>query len=165
MYGSLTFRYSIKDSSLLTLGKLSQKIHAHRQSLKPFPKNQQKTQQTHICRPRSTNLQEQKEALIYCQGLGDEVGELTDDAHSSEKTPTSNRFHLQCGAGLIKKTLMKLDEAERVSFILLLWPNLGADLANLIAKYPDEVRVNGAQLVMPSSWKELARMSPSTARN
>lgn len=38
---------------------------------------------------------------------------------------------------------------------MTLWPDLPERLATLIAKFPDEMRVNGSQLQLPPSWSSI----------
>lgn len=66
------------------------------------------------------------------------------------------KMHLHCGAGLVRNAINRLPIPERENLIATLWPELPRKLVNLIAKFPDETRVNGSQLQLPPSWSALA---------
>ncbi|MCZ7861336.1 hypothetical protein O9X98_08000 [Agrobacterium salinitolerans] len=76
--------------------------------------------------------------------------------NTSPEDASSGRRHLHCGAGLIRGTLGRLPVDQRKAFVLTLWPDLPERLATLIARFPEETRINGSQLQLPPSWSVLA---------
>jgi hypothetical protein len=86
----------------------------------------------------------------------DHVGELPVKAEDE-------RHHLQCGAAVVRNTIARLPEEERKSFILMLWPTLPKELCELVARFPDETRINGSQLHLPASWYSISGVkAPAT---
>lgn len=71
-----------------------------------------------------------------------------------ESDPVKTKLVLQCGAGPLRAALQRLPEEERATFINIVWPDIDPGIARLLARYPDETKVNGAQLTLPNSWKD-----------
>lgn len=63
-----------------------------------------------------------------------------------------NAIKLHVGASRIRDTLLGLNQEQRITIIELIWPQVSKRLARLIARYPGEIRVNGAYLILPESW-------------
>ena len=71
-----------------------------------------------------------------------------------DSDPIKTKLVLQCGAGPFRAALQRLSEAERMPFINVVWPDLDPGIAKLLARYPEETKVNGAQLSLPGSWND-----------
>lgn len=82
--------------------------------------------------------------------------EPPEDKSPPTEDDTVGRRNLHCGAGLVRNTLKRLPIDQRKLFVMTLWPDLPERLATLIARFPDETRVNGSQLQLPPSWSSIA---------
>lgn len=72
----------------------------------------------------------------------------------NDSDPVKTKLVLQCGAGPFRAALQRLPEKERETFINIVWPDIDPGVARLLARYPDETKVNGAQLTLPNSWND-----------
>ncbi|MCV9964034.1 hypothetical protein OIU34_19320 [Pararhizobium sp. BT-229] len=83
-------------------------------------------------------------------------GKATPPDNAPPTDDAVGRRNLHCGAGLVRNTLKRLSVDQRKAFVMTLWPDLPERLATLIARFPDEMRVNGSQLQLPPSWSSIA---------
>lgn len=88
-------------------------------------------------------------------------GETDQQADRKEAGKEAEKHYLHCGAAVIRNMLARLPQEERKSFILLLWPTLPEALVELLARFPDETRVNGSQLHLPASWYAISGVKAS----
>jgi hypothetical protein len=81
------------------------------------------------------------------------------EASDQQADHRNERHYLQCGAAVIRNTISRLSQEDRKSFIVMLWPTLPDALCELIARFPDEARVNSSQLHLPASWYAITGVS------
>jgi hypothetical protein len=108
---------------------------------------------------RARNLSDTRRSEIArtaasARWAGEKSGQA-DNTLPAEDTSISRR-HLNCGAALIRGALNRLPQDERKALVLTLWPDLPDRLAALIARFPDETRINGTQLQLPQSWSVIS---------
>lgn len=69
------------------------------------------------------------------------------------------RPRLNIGASRVRTVLCEMPEDSRAKFVETLWPHLSPDLVRAISRYPGDMVVNGAQLILPESWKEFGAVA------
>lgn len=72
-----------------------------------------------------------------------------------QEEPKGSGTVLNVGASRIRKIIETLDGEDRMRFIRLIWPELSDVMLVLLATHPNETKVNGATLTLPSSWKTI----------
>jgi hypothetical protein len=113
---------------------------------------------------RAQRLSKQERSDIARTAAAARWNSAKDHVNERSVKADDERHHLQCGAAVIRNAIARLPEEERKSFVLMLWPTLPQELCELVARFPDETRVNGSQLHLPASWYSISGVKAPTTK-
>lgn len=83
------------------------------------------------------------------------MARLATQADIDRAAKRKSRKSLHIGASRIRIFIEQLPRDEAVSLIKTLWPEVQTKTAHLMVDFPEETRVNGSHLLIPSSWGNL----------